>query len=127
MVNPFRAKPLTKARIGVAFAVAVIADGIQFAAGPLGWVGFDQVVDVIAMVVTSAVIGFHPLLLPTFALELVPVVGELPTWTACVGAVIVLRKHSQTEVPPTVTTPQHPPMPTPAKKVTETSGPVIEV
>lgn len=99
MENPFRAKPLTRARIGWAIAIAVIADGVQFMAGPLGWVGFDQAVDVVAMIVTSLVLGFHPLLLPTFVVELVPLVDMLPTWTGCVGAVIFLRKRSHAAAP----------------------------
>ena len=44
-------------------------------------------------------IGFHWLLLPTFVLELVPVLEDLPTWTACVIAVIALRKREQ-KTPP---------------------------
>jgi hypothetical protein len=47
------------------------------------------------MVLTSWLIGFHWLLLPTFVLELVPVLEDLPTWTACTIAVIVLRKSGQ--------------------------------
>ena len=35
------------------------------------------------MILTSWVIGFHFLLLPTFVIELVPVLDDLPTWTAC--------------------------------------------
>jgi hypothetical protein len=34
-------------------------------------------------------------LLPTFAVEFIPVVDMLPTWTACVVAVIALRKRQQ--------------------------------
>jgi hypothetical protein len=40
----------------------------------------------------SRVIGFHPLLLPTFVLELIPVADLLPTWTGCVAVVIALRR-----------------------------------
>jgi len=127
MANPFRAKPLTRTRIGLAIAVAVIADGIQFAAGPLGWVGFDQVVDVIATLVTCLLLGFHPLLLPTFVLELIPVIGELPTWTACVGAVIILRKRSQEPPQPVVTAESNPPADTSTNKVPGSTGPVIDV
>lgn len=99
MLSPFRAKPLTRSRIGLAIAVAIISDAVQFSAGPLGWAFFDQAVDVVAMLITSMVIGFHPLLLPTFLVEFIPVVDMLPTWTGCVGAVILLRKRSQTSPP----------------------------
>lgn len=127
MANPFRAKPLTRARIGCAIAVAVVADGIQFAAGPFGWAGFDQMVDVIVMLTTSLLLGFYPLLLPTFVVELVPLVDMLPTWTACVGAVVVLRKRSHAATPPVVTASPTPPADSPPSKVTAATGPVIDV
>jgi hypothetical protein len=44
------------------------------------------------MVVVSRLIGFHPLLLPTFALEFVPLTDMLPTWTGCVALVVRSRK-----------------------------------
>jgi hypothetical protein len=86
---------LTWRRIVFGLAVAVFADGLQFVTGPLGWIGGDQVIDVIAMLLTVWALGFHLLLLPTFVMELIPGVDELPTWTACVIAVIVLRKRAQ--------------------------------
>ena len=79
----------------LAIAVAVAADAGQFFLTPLGWAGADQIIDVIAMLLTTWLIGFHWLLLPTFVLELVPLADELPTWTACVVAVIALRKREQ--------------------------------
>jgi hypothetical protein len=88
-----RVPPLTGWRITLALVIAVVADGLQFLFGLLPVV--DQGIDVITMVLTSWVIGFHWLLLPTFALEFVPVLDELPTWTACVIAVVVLRKREQ--------------------------------
>lgn len=91
--------PLTRTRIILALAIAVIADGLQFILGPLGWVGVDQAIDVVAMVLVSWTIGFHWLLLPTFAVELIPIADELPTWIACVAAVIALRRHQQKAEP----------------------------
>jgi len=35
------------------------------------------------------------LLLPTFALELIPLVDAFPSWTVCVLAVIALRQREQ--------------------------------
>jgi hypothetical protein len=86
---------LTLWRIIVALAIAVVADGLQFVTGPFGWVFGDQIIDVIAMLLTVWALGFHLLLLPTFVMELIPGVDMLPTWTACVIAVIVLRKKAQ--------------------------------
>ena len=91
----FRVPQLTRPRIVLALAVAVVADGLQLLFGPFGWTFGDQSIDMVAMVLTSWVIGFHWLLLPTFVLEFIPVLDELPTWTACVIAVIALRKREQ--------------------------------
>ena len=84
----------------VALAVAVVADALQLLLGPLGWVFGDQIIDVIAMALTTWAIGFHWLLLPTFVTEFIPLLNELPTWTACVIAVIALRKREQRALPP---------------------------
>ena len=88
----FRAPPITRKRMFLALAVAVLADGLQLLMGPLGWVLLDQVIDCVAMVLTMWILGFHILLLPTFVVELVPVMEDLPTWTACAAAVIALRR-----------------------------------
>jgi hypothetical protein len=95
MPNLFYVPILTRRRIWAAFLVAIVADAMQMLLGPLGWLFLDQGLDVIAMILTIALVGFHPLLLPTFLLELVPVVDMLPTWTASVALVVVLR-HKQT-------------------------------
>jgi len=96
----FRRPPLTRRRMIVALAIAVGADGLQLLLGPLGWAFIDQAIDVIAMLLTIWILGFHVLLLPTFAVELVPLVDELPTWTACTAAVIALRKRELRAAPP---------------------------
>ena len=75
-----------------AIAVAVAADVLQWCFGPFGWAGADEVIDVAAMLLTIALLGFHPLLLPTALIEFVPVVDWLPTWTGCVLVVIARRK-----------------------------------
>jgi hypothetical protein len=90
-----RVPPLTTWRIGTAFAVAVGVDAAQLLLGPLGWTGTDEALDVVAMVVTVWLLGFHPLLLPTFVIELLPVVDVLPTWTGCVGLVVARRRRSR--------------------------------
>ena len=87
---------LSRNRIRLAYAVAVTADALQLFLGPFGWTFADEIIDVIVMVLTIRAIGFHPLLLPTFALEFLPVVDMLPTWTGCVALVISLRKKRQT-------------------------------
>ena len=96
----FLVPELTKKRIWFAFAVAAVTDSVQLFLGPLGWFFLDEGLDVIAMILTSASIGFHMLLLPTFVIELVPVADMLPTWTGCTAAVVMLRKRERTQPPP---------------------------
>ena len=92
----FQTPVLTRNRVRLAYAVAVTADALQILLGPLGWAFADEIIDVAAMFLTWRAIGFHPLLLPTFALEFIPIVDMLPSWTACVALVVSLRKKQQT-------------------------------
>ena len=88
----FEPPVLTPARVRLAYGVAVVTDIVQLVLGPIGWAGADEILDVLAMIATSRILGFHALLLPTFALEFLPVTDMLPSWTACVALVIGLRK-----------------------------------
>jgi polyferredoxin len=97
MIKLFRVPALSRRRIWLAMAMALVADGLQLSLGPLGWVFVDQGVDVAAMVLISLAIGFHPLFLPTFLAEFIPVVDMLPTWTACV-ALVATRRWRETQV-----------------------------
>lgn len=83
---------LTSSRIKSAYAVAIATDVMQFALGPFGWAFTDEILDVVALIATTKLLGFHPLLLPTFILEFVPVIDVLPTWTGCVALVVAMRK-----------------------------------
>ena len=96
----FQASPLTRQRLWSAYAVAVTTDALQLFLGPLGWIVVDEVLDVVAMVVIGRLIGFHPIFLPTFILEFVPVAEMLPTWTGCVALVTTLRRRQQTTPTP---------------------------
>ena len=91
----FQAPSLTTVRIRSAYGVAVATDILQFALGPLGWTGADEILDVLAAVLEWRLLGFHPLLLPTFAIEFLPITDMLPTWTGCVALVIALRRRQQ--------------------------------
>ena len=95
----FQAPRLTPQRIRLAYGVAVVADVMQLMLGPVGWAFGDQIIDIVAGIVTWRILGFHPLLLPTFALEFIPVADMLPSWTACVALVVALRKKQQTISP----------------------------
>ena len=87
-----RPSHVTRADVRLAYAIAVSVDAAQFLLGPFGWVGFDEILDAAAMIIVSRLIGFHPLLLPTFVLEFVPFTDMLPTWTGCVALVVRARR-----------------------------------
>ena len=76
------------------------ADAIQFpltagmlfgATAPL-LAGADVVIDVLAMILTTRLLGFHWVLLPSFLLEAVPGLDLAPTWTGCVAFVVWRRR-----------------------------------
>ncbi len=90
---------LTPVRRRGAYAIAIATDVVQMALGPFGWTFVDQALDVAAAIAISRLIGFHPLLLPTFVLELVPIADMLPTWTGCVALVVALRKREPVTAP----------------------------
>jgi hypothetical protein len=101
LANIFSAPPaLTPDCVRLAYAVAVTTDALQFLLGPFGWAGADEILDVAATALIWRVLGFHPLLLPTFLIELLPVTDMLPTWTGCVALVIALRRRQQIGPPP---------------------------
>ncbi len=100
---------LTRKRIWCAYVTAVVTDAIQLALGSVPFV--DQGLDVVAMVITCAALGFHPLLLPTFVLECIPLVDVLPTWTGCTAAVVMLRKRAQAAAAGAVPPKLNPPPP----------------
>jgi hypothetical protein len=86
---------LTPSRIRWAYVVAMATDVLQLALGPFGWAFVDELLDVTAMILVSRTIGFHALLLPTFALEFLPFTDMLPTWTGCVALVVALRRRQE--------------------------------
>ena len=83
---------LTRSRIKAAYTIAIATDAVQFALGPFGWTFADEILDVAALIAITRIVGFHPLLLPTFLLEFIPIMDVLPTWTGCVALVIAMRK-----------------------------------
>jgi len=93
-------RQLTRTKVVVALAAAMGADLLAVLLGPLGWTFADEVIDVATMIIVSATLGFHWLFLPTFVLEFLPVLDALPTWTACVLAVIGIRRRDTGIWPP---------------------------
>src|SRR5476649_108935 len=103
----FTADPptLTRRRVTLAYATAIATDALQFILGPFGWAGADEILDVAATALIWRILGFHPLLLPTFLVEFLPVSDMLPTWTGCVALVVGLRRRQQLGPPPPGTGP----------------------
>lgn len=97
--NWLQSPVLTRERVRFAYAVAVTTDVLQLLLGPFGWAFADELLDVIAMILTWRLIGFHPLLLPSFVLELLPVADMLPTWTGCVAIVVAVRRRQTARMP----------------------------
>jgi hypothetical protein len=91
---------MTRNRVRLAYGVAIVTDLAQLLLGPVGWTFADEILDLIAMIAISRLIGFHPLLLPTFVLELFPVADLLPAWTVCVSLVLTLQRRQRVQAPP---------------------------
>ena len=106
ILNPPR---VSRARILCALAIAVGADALQILLIPFAWTFAQSFVDIVAMGLVMLVLGFHPMLLPTFIIELIPGVDLIPTWTGCVLAVIALRKHAERKsAPPPIVETENP-------------------
>jgi hypothetical protein len=69
---------LTPKRVRLAYLVAIGVDVLELLLGPVGWAFPDELLDIAATAAISSLIGFHPLLLPTFVLEFLPVADLLP-------------------------------------------------
>jgi len=105
----------SKRRVTIALGVAILADLIQLpinlsffaaAASGVGLVAadipleaLDTAIDITTAFIVNSLLGFHWTLLPTCALEMVPGVDALPTWTACVAYVAWRRKTEQQSLP----------------------------
>jgi hypothetical protein len=86
-----------------AFAVALCCDLLQLPVNFLSLSGvlaipgegLDLILDGIAFVATTALLGFHWVLLPTAILEAVPFADALPSWTLCVAYVVSRRRQAE--------------------------------
>jgi hypothetical protein len=97
---------LTRGEVAAAFTIAACVDVIQLAldagfigtletvVGPIGLEAADVVLDLMAGVTLSALLGFDLVFLPTFVIETIPVLDAVPTWTAAVAFVVYRRKHA---------------------------------
>jgi hypothetical protein len=91
---------VTASRARLALALAVLVDAIQLplqgasltGIGTLPAEAIDLAIDAATALIISRLIGFHWALLPTLALEFIPIIDLAPTWFACVTYVISRRK-----------------------------------
>jgi hypothetical protein len=80
--------PLPKGRRAIAFAIAALADLLQWVLFPLfiagGAAPWVDGLDVGVGVTLILLLGWHWAFLPTFIVELFPVADLVPTWTLAV-------------------------------------------
>jgi hypothetical protein len=101
---------LARNRIMVAFAIAAIADALEFpiSAVEITVVGAPSgelaafVLDCVVMGAMTKLLGFHWMFLPSFCVEVIPGLDLLPTWVGCVAFVVWQRKKAQAFQPPVV-------------------------
>ena len=88
---------MTPRRVWIARALAVCVDALQISLFPWFFPGFlsplNVVTDVVAAFVFWGLLGWHPLLLPTFIIEQLPIVDLAPTWT--IAVLIVTRQSNR--------------------------------
>lgn len=81
------ARSLSKRRLGIALAIATIADvlgAFVTTAPPLAWA-----VDLVTAVLLFLVLGWRWFLLPGIIMEAIPGVSVMPFWVLVVGAIAV--------------------------------------
>jgi hypothetical protein len=101
--------PLTKDRIIAAYAIAGVADLLEFGITAAENLSLGALVmpaemvnvalDCVVLGAMTKLIGFHWLFLPSFMVELIPEVAVLPTWVGCV-AVVVSKRKREVQTPP---------------------------
>ncbi len=99
---------LTKERIKLAYAIAIIADVPEFPItgaemtilGAPGGEAAASALDCIVMVAMTKLLGFHWAFVPSFLVEIVPGLDLLPTWVGCVAFVVWQRKKQQSQSAP---------------------------
>jgi hypothetical protein len=108
MINPMHPMDEPDVRINrvkLAFAIAIIADLMEF---PVIWLETFQwdsvvlfgraigvVLDACVMFILSKLLGFHWAFVPGFVLEVIPTLDMFPSWVACVAYVVWEKKRKQ--------------------------------
>jgi hypothetical protein len=83
-----RVRILSRKRLWLARSIAITADVLQIAVFPIFSEGFaspaDLALDIFMAMLMTFLCGWHIAFLPTAAVELVPLVDLVPTWTVAV-------------------------------------------
>lgn len=96
---------LTRNQIIAAFAVAVVADILEFpitaaeatvVGAPAGELG-ACVLDTVVFGIMTRLLGFHWMFLPSFVVEVIPGLNMFPTWVGCVAFVVWKRKKEEAQ------------------------------
>ncbi len=74
-------------RLGLAFAIAAVADVLDVFVTPMPLVGWA--VDLVTAILLFIVLGWRWLLLPGIILEAIPGVSIMPFWVLVVGAIAI--------------------------------------
>ena len=105
-----RAPILTKKRVWAARIIAIGADAMQFGIFPLFAEGFasplNMITDVVVAIVMTLLVGFHISFVPSFLIEMLPMIDLAPTWTI---AVLIATRGGSTKPPVIDVTQQLPP------------------
>ncbi len=99
---------MKKNRVLLAYTVAIIADAIQLPFCAFAFTGFMlpvsegvvMFVDIVAMILISALLGFDWILLPSFLVESVIGLDAIPTWTLAVAYLTRRSKRAVTSAKP---------------------------
>jgi len=86
--------PLTPARIRAAWLIALAVDATQIglaATGPLGFL-INVPLDLVTMSLLWWLLGWHWVLLPSCAFEVLPIADMAPTWSLAVWILVRRRK-----------------------------------
>jgi hypothetical protein len=98
---------VTRKRIWLARFIAMGADAVQFGVFPIFAEGFASPLNIITDVIVGAtmtlLVGFHIAFIPTFVVEMFPLIDLAPTWT--IAVLIATRGGAK---PPVIDAPENP-------------------
>jgi hypothetical protein len=96
-----------RSTIAAAYIIAIGADAFEVGLAPLMSEGIasplNDIVDVVACITLTILLGWHIAFLPSFMIKLLPVVDFAPTWTLAVLIATRAGRIAENDVPPPVT------------------------